>query len=183
MSLRVDDRSQRSSCFQAGKSVGRANRLATSVQTHFFDSGSAAAVGRQERWTQRLFVWLAKGGRKVENFESSGCARRTRRLCGASHWGGDLRAGEKVRERAGVAGEARARRISRPGDRTGEHTGTRRRRYGRAGVHTENAWKQTRRQRFGVAGRCDVHRGGDVRAGQRAGSGSVQSARLVWRRR
>ena len=25
----------------------------------------------------------------------------------------------------------------------------RRRRYGRAGVHTENAWKQTRRQRFG----------------------------------
>ena len=31
--------------------------------------------------------------------------------------------------------------------------------------------------------RCDVHRGGDVRAGQRAGSGSVQSARLVWRRR
>ena len=40
-----------------------------------------------------------------------------------------------------------------------------------------------RRQRFGVAGRCDVHRGGDVRAGQRAGSGSVQSARLVWRRR
>ena len=32
-------------------------------------------------------------------------------------------------------------------------------------------------------GRCDVHRGGDVRAGQRAGSGSVQSARLVWRRR
>ena len=29
----------------------------------------------------------------------------------------------------------------------------RRRRYGRAGVHTENAWTQTRRQRFGVAGR------------------------------
>ena len=29
----------------------------------------------------------------------------------------------------------------------------RRRRYGRAGVHTGNAWKQTRRQRFGVAGR------------------------------
>ena len=25
--------------------------------------------------------------------------------------------------------------------------------YGRAGVHTGNAWKQTRRQRFGVAGR------------------------------
>ena len=47
----------------AGTSVARDNRLAISVQTHFFDSGSAAAVGRQERWTQRLFVWLAKGGR------------------------------------------------------------------------------------------------------------------------
>ena len=73
-----------------------------------FDSGSAAAVGRQERWTQRLFVWLAKGGRTVEDFESNGCARRARKLCGAAYWGGDLRAGEKVRERAGVAG-ARAR--------------------------------------------------------------------------
>jgi len=45
-----------------GTSVARDNRLATSVQTHFFDSGSAAAVGRQERWTQRFFVWLAEGG-------------------------------------------------------------------------------------------------------------------------
>ena len=50
-----------------GTSVARDNRLATSVQTHFFDSGSAAAVGRQERWTQRLFVWLAKGGRNGGN--------------------------------------------------------------------------------------------------------------------
>ena len=82
-------------------------------------------------------------------------------MCGAAHWGGDLRAGEKVRERAGVA-----RRISRPGDSTGlfeqqvpvksvfaQKIGTldkRRRRYGRAGVHTEHALKQTRRQRIGV---------------------------------
>ena len=64
-----------------------------------------ACQGGEERW---------------KHFESTGCALS--RLCGASHWGGDLRAGEKVRERAGVAG-ARARRISRPGDRTGEHTG------------------------------------------------------------
>ena len=118
LSLRVDSRSQRSRCFHAGTSVARDNRLATSVQTHFFDSGSAAAVGRQERWTQRLFVWLAKGGRTVEDFESNGCARRARKLCGAAHWGGDLRAGEKVRERAGVAG-ARVRRLSRPGDERG----------------------------------------------------------------
>jgi hypothetical protein len=89
---------------------------------------------------------------------SKGCARRARKLGGAAHWGGDLRAGEKVRERAGVAREVRARRISSPGDRTGEHTGKRRRRYGRAGVHTENAWKQTRRQRLGVARRsADTH--------------------------
>ena len=63
LSLWVDERSQGGRCFNAGTSVARDNRLATSVQTHFFDSGSAAAVGRQERWTQRLFVWLAKGGR------------------------------------------------------------------------------------------------------------------------
>ena len=49
LSLWVDDRSQGGSCFNAGTSVARDNRLATSVQTHFFDSGSAAAVGRQER--------------------------------------------------------------------------------------------------------------------------------------
>jgi len=63
-----------------GTSVARDNRLATSVQTHFFDSGSAAAVGRQARWTQRSFVWLATGsGRwKVENFDSNGCVHRAR---------------------------------------------------------------------------------------------------------
>ena len=90
-----------------GTSVARDNRLATSVQTHFFDSGSAAAAGGQERAGHTLFVRLATGG-TVEDFESNGCARRARKLCGAAHWGGDLRAGEKVRERAGVAG-ARAR--------------------------------------------------------------------------
>ncbi len=106
-----------------GTFVGRTNRLANSVQTHFFDSGSAAAVGGQERTGPTLFARLAKGGRKVENFEIIGCARRPRKLCGAAHWGGDLCAGEKVRERAGVAGGVRVRRISRPGDSTGEHTG------------------------------------------------------------
>jgi hypothetical protein len=61
LSLWVDERSQGGRCFNVGTSVARDNRLAISVQTHFFDSGSAAAVGRQERWTQRLFAWLAKG--------------------------------------------------------------------------------------------------------------------------
>jgi hypothetical protein len=78
VSLRVDDRSQRSSCFQAGTSVGRANRLANSVQPHFFDSGSAAAAGGQERAGQTLFARLATGGRKVEKFDSNGCAHGAR---------------------------------------------------------------------------------------------------------
>lgn len=43
----------------------------------------------------------AIGGRKVENFKSNGCAWRARKLGGEAHWGGDLRAREKVRERAG----------------------------------------------------------------------------------
>ena len=63
-----------------GTFVGRDNRLAISVQTHFFDSGGAAAVGRQDRWTQRFFAWLAKGGGRwtVENFDSKGCAHGAR---------------------------------------------------------------------------------------------------------
>jgi len=58
----------------------------------------------------RIASRARQGGRteEKEDFESNGCARRARKLCGAAHWGGDLRAGEKVRERAGVAG-ARAR--------------------------------------------------------------------------
>ncbi len=66
---------------------------------HFFDTGSAAAVGRQGRWTQRSFVWLATGsGRwKVENFDSNGCVHRARaagrrRRCIAGC--AELRAGE-----------------------------------------------------------------------------------------
>ena len=36
-----------SRCFNAGTSVARDNRLAISVQTHFFDFGSVAAVDRK----------------------------------------------------------------------------------------------------------------------------------------
>jgi hypothetical protein len=118
LSLRVDSRSQGSAAPTRGTFVVRDNRLAISVQPHFFDSGSAAAAGGQERAGHTLFVRLDTGGGTVEDFESNGCARRARKLCGAAHWGGDLRAGEKVRERSGVAG-ARARRISRTGDARG----------------------------------------------------------------
>jgi len=154
-SLRVDDRSQRSCCFHAGTSVARDNRRSTSVQPHFFDSCSAAAAGGQERAGQTLFARLATGGRKVKvtNFDSNGCAHgereagrrwrtstataarteRTRRegegaasqVVRRSALRGDLRAWEKVRECAGVAGGWRARRISRPvySKCTGDHTG------------------------------------------------------------
>ena len=86
----------------------------------------------------------------MENFESNRCARRARKLCGEAHWGGDLRARENALELQGgqAPAESPDQAIAR------ESTlDKRRRRYGRAGVHTENAWTQTRRQRFGVAGR------------------------------
>ena len=135
-SLRVDDHSQRSSCFHAGTSVARDNRRATSVQPHFFDSGSAAAAGGQERAGQTLFARLATGGRKVEKFDSNGCAYGAR---------------EAGRRRRCVA----IVRRSAPRRRRARETARRRRK----------------------------HRGGDVRVRQRAGSGSAQSAHLVWRRR
>ena len=50
------------------------------MQTHFFDSGSAAAVGRQERWTQRLFAWLAKGGGRWKTLRAT-VARGERESC------------------------------------------------------------------------------------------------------
>jgi hypothetical protein len=115
---------------------------------------------RQARALDAAILRLARqGGRKVETSRAT-VARGERASWAEKRTGeaSDLRAREKVRERAGVAGGARVRRISRPGDRTVEHTGKRRRRYGRAGVHTGNAWKQTRRQRLGEARRsADTH--------------------------
>jgi len=58
---------------------------------------------------QRLRASSARGGQEKALH---------RGLCGAARRGSDLRAGEKVRERAGVAG-ARVRRLSRPGDERG----------------------------------------------------------------
>jgi hypothetical protein len=71
-----------------------------------FDTGSAAAVGRQGRWTQHLFAWLAEGGGRWKN--STATVARTERarregegaashLCEEAHRGGDVRA----RHRAG----------------------------------------------------------------------------------
>ncbi len=78
MSLRVDGSSQRSSCFQAGTSVGRSNRRANSVQPHFFDSGSAAAAGGQERAGQTLFARLVTGEEGGKLRQQQLCARRAR---------------------------------------------------------------------------------------------------------
>jgi hypothetical protein len=76
--------------------------------THYpFNFGSAAAVDRKLlRFADARNGSASRarqGGRKVENFESNGCARKARELCGEAHRGGDLRAREKVRERAGVS--------------------------------------------------------------------------------
>ena len=76
------------------------------MQTHFFDSGSAAAVGRQERWTQRLFAWLAKG--------EDGGELRQQRLRASSARGGQEKALRCIAGcaelRAGEATYARGRK-------------------------------------------------------------------------
>jgi len=106
VSLRVDNRSPRSSCFQAGTSVGRANRRATSVQPHFFRYRQCGSC-RQARALDAAPLRLARrGGRKVEKFATNvarkECARRegagaASQLCEEAHRGGDVRA----RQRAG----------------------------------------------------------------------------------
>ena len=74
---------------------------------------------RQARALDAATLRLAcQGGEERWRTSRATVAREGRTLCGAAHWGGDLRAGEKVRERAGVAG-ARVRRISRTGDARG----------------------------------------------------------------
>ena len=130
-----------------GTSVGRANRRANSVQTHFFRFRQCGSCRRARADWPNALRPARQGGRKVENFESTSEEQRLRaerntsratKLCGDSHWGGDLRAREKVRERAGVAGGAHVRRISRPGDSTGEHTGQKETAlWGRWGAHRE----------------------------------------------
>ena len=78
-----------------------------------------------------------------------------RKLCGEAHWGATYARRRECENALELQGE-RAPAES-PGQfilSARESTlDKRRRRYGRAGVHTENAWKQTRRQRFRVAGR------------------------------
>ena len=128
----------------AGTSVARDNRLATSVQTHFFDSGSAAAVGRQERWTQRLFAWLAKGGGRWKTLRAT-AVRGERASCAEKRIGEATYArGRKCENELELRGGERARLISRPvySKCTGEHTGQKETVLWRAGVHTENAWSR-----------------------------------------
>ena len=76
-----------------------------------------------------------------------------RKLCGEAHWGATYACGRKCENALELQGE-RAPAES-PGQLIAREStlDKRRRRYGRAGVHTENALKQTRRQRFGVARR------------------------------
>ena len=110
LSLRVDSRSQGSAVPTQGRLLHATTDWRSLCRPISFDSGSAAAVGRQERWTQRLFVWLAKGGRTVEDFESNGCARRAReagrrRRCIAGC--AERRAGEATYARGGESARTR----------------------------------------------------------------------------
>jgi len=110
LSLRVDSRSQGSAVPTQGRLSYATTDWRILCRPISFDSGSAAAVGRQERWTQRLFVWLAKGGRTVEDFESNGCARRAReagrrRRCIAGC--AERRAGETTYARGGESARTR----------------------------------------------------------------------------
>jgi hypothetical protein len=101
LSLRVDSRSQRSRCFHAGTFVARDNRLAISVQTHFFRYRQCGSC-RQARALDAEPLRLAhRGGRKVEKFAIT-VARKERarregegaasQLCEEAHRGGDVRA-------------------------------------------------------------------------------------------
>ena len=129
LSLRVDDRSQGAAVSKQGSLLGAptdwrllcspissipaVRQLSAGKIAGPSDPSPGSPKGEEdggELRQQRLRARSARGGQEKALH---------RKLCGASHWGDDLRAGEKVRERAGVAGEARSRRISRPGYSTG----------------------------------------------------------------
>ena len=92
LSLRVDSRSQRSRFFYAGTSVARDNRLATSVQTHFFRYRQCGSC-RQARALDAATLRLARQG-------------------GGGRWK-TLRAKDAREERARRAGEGAASQVVR----------------------------------------------------------------------
>jgi hypothetical protein len=67
LSLRVDSRSQGSAVPTQGRLSYATTDWRILCRPISFDTGSAAAVGRQGRWTQRLFVWLVEGGGRWKN--------------------------------------------------------------------------------------------------------------------
>ena len=97
----------------------------------------------------------------MENFESIGCALRARKLCGAAHWEATYARGRKCENALELRGRAPAdfpdQAFARESTLDKETA-----LWARWGAH--RARGEARRQRCGVAGRCDVHRGGDVRA-------------------
>jgi len=154
VSLRVDCSSQRSSCFNAGTSVARDNRPAISVQTHFFRYRQCGSC-RQARALDAAPLRLARrGGRKVEKFDSNGCAHgareaRRRRRCIAivrRRAPRRRRARETTRRRRkcavralGVEEKVIARESAQGQVRRKCALVGRRRRSGRVGVRAENA--------------------------------------------
>ncbi len=152
-----------------GTFVGRDNRLAISVQTHFFDFGSVAAVDRKlfrsaDAWDGFSFAGSPTGeeGGSEKPWKQR-FARGERASCAEKHTGEATFARRRKCENtlelqggwtpAESPGQAIAREPWMHLIRQMITLDKRRQRYGRGGVHTENAWKQTRRQRFEVAGR------------------------------
>ena len=187
LSLWVDDRSQGGRCSDARDvccTRQQTGDLCADPFLRFRQCGSCrpqviSFCGRVGRIQLR---GLAKGGGRWRRRTSrASVARGERASCAEQRTGGATSA---QRRKCENALELRGRAPAEFPDQAFARESTLDKEtalWARWGAH--RARVVARRQRFGVAGRCDVHRGGDVRAGQRAGSGSVQSARLVWRRR
>ena len=137
----------------AGKSVGRSDS----------SPGSPRGEDGGELRQQRLRARSARGGKEKALH---------RKLCGEAHWGATYARGRKCENALELQGECAT--AESPGQliarepwmhliRQLSTLDKRRRRYGRAGVHTENALKQTRRQRFGVARRKTSERSENMR--------------------
>ena len=143
----LDRPQSRKRCSNAGTFVARDNRLATSVRTHFFDFGSVAAVDRKlfrsaDAWDEFSFAGSPRG---EEDGEGELREHRLRvesaQVVRSSALGGrPPRRGESARTRWSCGGvrppNFQTRRLH------GRAHWTRRRRYGRAGVHTEHAVKR-----------------------------------------
>ena len=72
---------------------------------HFFDSGSAAAAGGQERAGHTLFARLATGGGRWRTSTATAACTEFARQEGESHWGATYARGRKCENALELQGE------------------------------------------------------------------------------